>query len=95
MLLGDSVAADCVYTDALAQCHGHAELTAHIRGFQQGLPGGRFETELFVIHHNHALAGWHPVDANGTVQPSGVDAVIFNADGLLAQITGFPVALTK
>ena len=70
-------------------------LTAHIQGFQQGLPGGRFETELFVMHHNHALAGWHPVDANGTVQPSGVDAVIFNADGLLAQITGFPVALTK
>lgn len=92
-LLQNSVAVSCVYTDPIAQCHGHAELIAHIEGFQKGLPGGRFETEAFIMHHDHALIGWHPVDANGVAQASGLDAVIFDAEGWLVQITGFAVTL--
>ncbi len=90
-LLNESVSKACVYTDPRALCHGHAELTAHIQSFQKMVPGGGFETEAFTMHHNHALAHWRTVDASGAALPSGVDALVYDDEGLLVQITGFPV----
>ena len=41
LLLRDSVAADCVYTNALAQCHGHAEPDCPHTGFPARAAGGQ------------------------------------------------------
>ncbi len=89
-MLQESVAPSCVYVDPDGQDQGHAGLTGRMEQFQRNFPGATIEIEKFAGHHDYALIHWRALDASGVVLLPGVDAVSFNEDGLLAQITVWP-----
>ncbi len=88
-LLRKSVARSCTYLDPVAQSHGREELAGVMEQFQRNMPGATIEVEAFTGHHDRALIHWRALDASGVARLPGADAVIFDADGLLAQISGF------
>jgi len=88
-LLRNTVAPSCVYLDPVAQSRSHAELAGVMEQFQRHIPGATIEVEGFLSHHDHALIHWRALDASGVVRLPGVDAVVFDADGLLVRIIGF------
>ncbi len=88
-LLQESVAPSCLYLDPVARSHGREELAGVMRQFQGNMPGATIEVEAFTGHHDRALVHWRALDAGGVVRLPGADAMIFDADGLLTQISGF------
>lgn len=87
--LSRSVADDAVYADPTDECHGQAELLAHMERSQQRYPGASFRNDKFLAHHDQALSWWTMRAANGSTLATGTSYARFGADGRLAQMTGF------
>ena len=87
--LSRSVAAEAVYTDPTAECHGLAALVAHVEQSRQHYPGASFRNDKFLAHHDQALAWWTMRAADGSTLATGTSYARFGADGRLTQMTGF------
>ncbi len=88
-LLAAAVHPDCVYSDPTTQARGWAELTAYMEGFQAQMPGGGFETDAFMHHHDRSMATWKMVAGDGAVAGVGTSFGTFADDGRLLTMTGF------
>lgn len=88
-MLQHSTAPTGIYADPISYSHGPDGLAAVMENFQRKTPGGYFEVDTFVTQHDRALIHWRALDAAGVVRFPGIDAVIFNEEGLLAHISGF------
>lgn len=88
-LLGEAAAATCAYMDPNTELAGHAAISAYMAGFQESAQGARFVTTAFRTHHDRCSVQWNMVDREGKVLSPGVSAGVFDAQGRLAQMTGF------
>ena len=88
-LLQESLAPTFRYVDPVSDCRNLAELVEVIERFQNNFPGLTIASDSWVEHHDRALAHWRVLDAGGVTRLPGVDALVFNADGLIEQVTGF------
>jgi hypothetical protein len=58
-------------------------------------PGHTFEVFAVDAHHRHSVARWRLLDAHGNHIANGLSHAVHDADGRLADITGFyPVVPT-
>lgn len=88
-LLGQAAAATCAYIDPNTELAGHAAISGYMAGFQESTPGARFVTTGFRTHHDRCCVQWNMIDREGQVLSPGVSAGVFDAQGRLAQMTGF------
>lgn len=84
-----TLAPECIYTDPLVQARGYDELDAYVRDFQRQVPGGRFVTEQFAVHHDLGLVHWTMRDGAGQRLSGGTSFAEFAEDGRLQRMTGF------
>jgi len=88
-LFAASLDEHCTYTDPLGVASGWEALTQTMQGFHQQIPGAYFVTERFMSHHQHCMAQWKMVGADGAVLGEGVSFGQFNDRGKLLAMTGF------
>ena len=79
----------CTYTDPLGVASGWEALKETMQGFHQQLPGAYFVTERFMGHHQHCMAQWKMVGADGAKLGEGISFGQFNGQGKLLAMTGF------
>lgn len=84
-----NVAETCIYTDPITQTHGQQALVDYMMQFHQQIPGGYFQTQKFMAHHNQSVAIWTMHDANGATLGDGVSYGTYNDEGKLITMTGF------
>lgn len=87
--LGAVLSEGCVYRDPTTRAEGWAELQAYMDFFQQTFPGCSFVTRRFMDHHDHSLANWDMVNAEGEVVSDGCSFGTYGPDGKLLSMTGF------
>lgn len=88
-LLRRSLAETIVFTNPTQVRRGIDDIVAHLEGFQQRTPGGRFRMNNMVGWGIYGLAEWQLVDRDGQPGFSGYDVVTFDADGLITDILLF------
>jgi len=88
-LLRESVTEDIVFTNPMQTCVGLDGLVAHLEGFQQRSPNGKFVSLAILGWENHALATWQFVDADGKPGFTGYDVLAFDDQGRIASILLF------
>jgi hypothetical protein len=81
------------YRDPNAEVEGRGGLSKYMAGFQQALPGHRFEIRSVDAHHGRSLARWRQLDSSGTPVADGMSFAVHDEDGRFREVTGFfPVA---
>ena len=88
-LYEQSLSADCVYADPLAETRGWDELLGYMAEFHQQIPGGHFVTNEFVEHHKRSLAKWDMLDGSGNKVGEGVSYGEYNDEGKITAMSGF------
>ena len=83
------LAEDITYCDPNGLITGCEGLSAYMAGFQQQVPGGRFEIRTVRAHHGRSLAHWALLLADGAVAQTGVSFAEHASDGRFRAITGF------
>ncbi len=83
------LAADAAYCDPNGPLDGPAALSDYMGGFQQSLPGARFEILQVIAHNGRSLARWALRGADGTVLQLGASFATHDAEGRLQTISGF------
>ena len=87
--LDRSVARCAVYRDPAVECRGHDDLVEYMLQFHQQVPGGRFETTYFLVHHARSIARWNMVSGAGEKIGEGLSYGEYDSDGMLVAMTGF------
>ena len=88
-LFEQSLNPECAYTDPLIQTTGYDQLSGYMAELHKNVPGVKFITTDFKIHHDRSLTRWSMVDGNGNVLSQGASYGLYGADGRLLQMTGF------
>jgi hypothetical protein len=83
------LAPGCVYTDPLARTQGHDELLAYMLDFHRQIPGGYFETEQFIEHHDRSVSRWTMKNADAVPVGDGISYAEYDQQGRLVAMTGF------
>ena len=78
-----------IYRDPNTEVHGHEAFAAEMTRMQTAFPGHTFEVFAVDAHHNHSMARWRLLDAEGNHVTNGLSHGIHDTDGRLADITGF------
>ncbi len=60
-----------------------------MKNFQRKTPDGTFEVLKSATQRDRALITWNALDSKRDLRFPGHDAVIFDENGLLAQVSGF------
>jgi len=79
----------CSYCDVNGLIEGRESLSIYMDGFQQNVPGGKFEILSVIHHHGRMLADWSLLGPRGAVLQTGRSFATIAADGRLQNITGF------
>jgi len=90
LLLHESVAPDCTYSDPAVECRGTDAIAARIERARVETPGISFVNHEFRHHHQQCVAVWRRLTASGEVDFVGTSFGRFGSDGRLVQISGFP-----
>jgi hypothetical protein len=91
--LDEEVSRDVHYRDPNMEVSGIDGLASYMSGFQQALPGHRFEIRSVMAHHARSLARWQQVDQQGNPVAEGASFAAHDEQGRFCDITGFfPVA---
>ena len=81
---------DGLYQDPASEATGRQALSDLIGGFHTSSPGARIElTGGADGHHDRIRFAWRMVDGDGNEQLRGIDCGRVDADGRLAEISGF------
>lgn len=88
-LLGDSVRADAVYTDPLAEAANTEDLASYMLEFHKQVPGGYFRTKYFLAHNGKSIAKWDMVAGDESVLGEGISYGEYDEQGMLTRMTGF------
>jgi len=83
------LADDATYCDPNGALEGRAALSGYMGGFQQSVPGGRFEIIQVTAHNGRSLARWALLDADGAVRQFGASFATHDGLGRLKDISGF------
>ena len=82
-----------VYRDPNTEVHGYEAFAAEMTRTQAVFPGHTFEILAVDAHHRHSVARWRLLDVEGKHVANGLSHAVHDADGRLADITGFyPIA---
>jgi uncharacterized protein YndB with AHSA1/START domain len=83
-------AAGIRFRDRFSSIAGYEELAAHLAAVHRFMPGTRLERDGGIRHCQwHVLAGWIARDAAGQERGRGTNLFVLDADGRLADVTGF------
>jgi hypothetical protein len=88
-LLQASVAPEIVFTNPGVNGQGFSTLLAHIAGFQQKFPGGRFRLNWVRHQHGQMLAEWTQLDQQGVELLTAHSYAQVNDAGRLTHWAGF------
>lgn len=83
------LADDATYCDPNGPLSGRAALSGYMGGFQQSVPGGRFEILQVISHNGRSLARWALLGADGAVMQLGASFALHDEQGRLRSISGF------
>lgn len=89
ILFESSLDSDCEYSDQLAQTEGWDALLDYMLDFHQQVPGGHFQTDYFLAHHNKSIARWQMKNGNNETLGEGISYGEYNSQGKLVSMTGF------
>lgn len=87
--LRECLADDATYCDPNGALHGRAALSDYMGGFQQSVPGGRFEILQVTAHNGRSLARWALLNSDGVTLQLGASFAIHDSKGRLKDISGF------
>lgn len=87
--LRDCLADEATYCDPNGPLSGRAALSDYMGGFQQSLPGGRFEIIQVVAHNGRSLARWALLGADEAILQLGASFALHDEQGRLRSISGF------
>lgn len=87
--LGACLADDVTYCDPNGLLAGRDALSGYMGRFQDSVPGGRFQIESVLCHHDRSLADWSLRSAAGAVLQKGTSFATLAEDGRLRAISGF------
>lgn len=83
-------AADGQLIDPPLAATGHAQIVQQADQLLAQFPGHRFKRSSGIdSHHGMARYAWQLIGPTGAVALQGIDIAQVNAEGLLAQVTGF------
>ena len=82
--------ADVRFRDRFSSIAGDADVRAHLAAVHQFMPGMRLERRGDIRHCQwHALADWVALAADGQERGRGTNLFVLDADGRIAEVTGF------
>ena len=94
--LGECLADDATYCDPVSELSGREALSEYMGGFQEQVPGGRFEILQVIDHHDRSLARWALLNGEGATLQLGASFATHDARGRLKAISGFfPLAASE
>lgn len=83
------LAPEASYCDPNGRINGRAALSAYMGGFQESVPGGRFEIRSVLHHAGGSLADWALIGPDGGVKQTGTSFATLSEQGQLLSINGF------
>lgn len=87
--LATCVSDDCVYTDPLVRAEGHHHLSGYMAEIQKSIPAVVFKKKWFNAHNHQSLVHWHMEDGQGHLISEGSSHIVYDADGVIKEMTGF------
>lgn len=94
--LQDCLADNATYCDPGNELSGRAALSDLMGGFQNQVPGGRFEILQVIDHHDRSLARWALLNGDGVNLQHGASFATHDDKGRLKSINGFfPLASSE
>ncbi len=87
--LKDCLAENATYCDPSGLLTGRTALSDYMGGFQENVPGGRFEILQVIDHHDRSLARWALLNGEGATLQLGASFATHDAQGRLKAISGF------
>ncbi len=88
-LFKQSLEKDCTYTDPLTAVQGWEQLLTYMNEFHQQIPGGYFETNYFLTHHDKSIARWNMKNGEDVIVGEGISYGQYNDSGKLISMVGF------
>ncbi len=88
-LFAECLAPNCVYRDPQTEARGWDELGAWMAAFQEQMPGTRFETVHFSVHHDRSIARWRMLSAAGVELGEGISYGEYDAERRLVAMSVF------
>jgi len=88
--LGEIGTPEIRFHDKFSCIAGDADLKAHLAAVHRFMPGMRLERRGDVRHCQwHVLADWVAIGSDGQERGRGTNLFVLNADGRIAEVTGF------
>ncbi|WP_338446983.1 nuclear transport factor 2 family protein [Pelagerythrobacter marensis] len=87
--LQECLADEATYCDPNGPLSGRAALSDYMGGFQQSVPGGRFQISQVIAHNGRSLARWALLGADDAVLQRGASFALHDEQGRLQSISGF------
>jgi hypothetical protein len=88
--LAEIVSGEIRFRDTFSAVAGSDDVKAHLAAVHRFMPGMRLERQGEVRHCQwHALADWVALGRDGQERGRGTNLFVFDADGRLAEVTGF------
>ena len=83
-------ATDIRFRDRFSCLFGADDVKAHLAGVHQFMPGVRLERRGEIRHCQwHVLADWVASSSDGQERGRGTNLFVLDADGCIAEVTGF------
>ena len=88
--LSEIAAAEIRFQDKFSSIAGAPDVRAHLAAVHRFMPGLRLERQGNVRHCQwHLLADWIARGADGQERGRGTNVFVLDADGRIAEVTGF------